>query len=115
MIAFLNRSFGRAMDPLLCASLALLHRRHAERISPRDVAEKYFAECERQTRAQHFVLPRALEDLRRDSPQTISWHSRALSVAKFPANARARVTLFQVQPAAPTVVMLHALMSVSDT
>jgi pimeloyl-ACP methyl ester carboxylesterase len=59
-------------------------------------------------------LPPELEDFRTDAPHTISWRSQALSVAKFPVNGRVRVTLFQVQPAAPTVIMLHALMSVSD-
>ena len=103
------------MDPLLCAFLALLHRRHAGRISSREAAEQYVALCERQSRQQHFALPADLEDFCMDAPSsTISWHSHAFSVERFPANSRVRVILFPVQPEAPTVVMLHALMSVSD-
>ncbi|HEY3662752.1 MAG TPA: alpha/beta hydrolase family protein [Chthoniobacterales bacterium] len=44
----------------------------------------------------------------------MSWHSRALSAAAFPSNGRARVVLFGRRPGAPTVIMLHALMSASD-
>ena len=110
----LHRGFGLAVDQILCGGLALLHRRQAERISPREAVEKYFANCERQTRAEHFSLPPALEELREDAPGTISWRSRAGSNLQFPRNARVRVVLFTVEAKAPTVVMLHALMSASD-
>ena len=109
-----HRGFGLAVDQLLCGSLALLHRRHAQRVSTRDAAEKYFAACESQTRAQHFALPPALEDFRRDVPDTISWRSPAHSVARFPMNGRVTVRLFPVRREAPTVIMLHSLMSASD-
>jgi pimeloyl-ACP methyl ester carboxylesterase len=112
--SLLHRGFGLAVDQLLCGSLALLHRRHAERVSSRDAAEKYFAVCDQQTRAQHFVLPPALEDFRRDGPDLISWQSPAHSVARFPMNGRVSVRLFPVRREAPTVVMLHSLMSASD-
>lgn len=114
MRALLHRGFGLAVDQVLCGSLALLHRRHAERVSSRDAAEKYFAECERLTRAQYFALPAAMEDFREETPDIIGWRSPAQSAAGFPVNGRARVTLFRVRPEAPTVVMLHALMSASD-
>ena len=109
-----HRGFGLAVDQLLCGSLALLHRRHAQRVSTRDAAEKYFAACENQTRVQHFALPPALEDFRRDGPDAISWRSPAHSVARFPMNGRASVRLFPVRREAPTVIMLHSLMSASD-
>jgi pimeloyl-ACP methyl ester carboxylesterase len=114
MISFLNRSFGLVIDSLLCSSLALLHRRHAGQISSREMVEKYLAECESRTRAQHFAVPSEPEDFRQETSNTISWRSSALSVTRFPVNGRASTTLFQVQPEAPTVIMLHALMSVSD-
>lgn len=115
MIALLNRGFGLAVDQVLCGTLAILHRRHAGRVPTRDAVENYFSICERQTRAEHFVLPDAMEDFREEMPGTISWHSPASSVAEFPENGRARVILYRVCPDAPTVIMLHALMSVSDT
>jgi pimeloyl-ACP methyl ester carboxylesterase len=114
MRAILHRGFGLAVDQLLCGSLALLHRRHAQRVSTRAEAEKYFAACDNQTRAQHFALPPALEDFRRDGPDTISWRSPAHSVARFPMNGRVSVRLFPVRREAPTVIMLHSLMSASD-
>jgi pimeloyl-ACP methyl ester carboxylesterase len=112
--AVLHRSLGLAVDGLLCGGLALLHRRHAERTSPREEAEKYFADCERQTRAEHFALPTTLEDLAEEAPNVMSWQSRALSSAQFPVNGRVRVVLSPAEPTAPTIVMLHALMSASD-
>ena len=56
-----------------------------------------------------------MEDFRREGPDTISWRSPARSVASFPMNGRVRVTLFPVRREAPTVIILHALMSASDT
>lgn len=114
MKSFLHRSFGLAVDQVLCGTLALLHHRHAGRVSTRDAAEKYFAACERQTRAEHFALPPTMEDFRELAPDTITWRSPGASVAEFPVNGRARVVLYRVRPDAPTVIMLHALMSVSD-
>src|ERR1051325_5871801 len=114
MRELLNRSFGLAVDQLLCGSLALLHRRHAQRVSTREAAEEYFATCDRQTRAQHFALPATLEDFRRERRDTISWRSPAQSVARFPMNGRVTVRLFPVRREAPTVILLHSRMSASD-
>jgi pimeloyl-ACP methyl ester carboxylesterase len=112
--ALLHRGFGLAVDQLLCGSLAMLHRRHAGRISTREAAEEYFAACETQTRAQHFALPAEMDDFREDAPGWISWRSAALSAASFPMNSRVRAALFRARPEAPTVILLHALMSASD-
>ncbi|MGH8094255.1 MAG: alpha/beta fold hydrolase [Chthoniobacterales bacterium] len=113
MRALLHRGFGLAVDQMLCGALAILHCRHARRVSTRAAAEKYFVACERQTRAEHFALPSAMEDFRELAPDTISWRSPAVSVAEFPGNGRARAILYRVQTDGPTVIMLHALMSVS--
>ena len=113
MKSFLHRGLGLGVDQVLCGTLALLHRRHAGRVSTRDAAEKYFVACERQTRAEHFALPSVMDDCREEAPDTISWSSPAASAAEFPVNGRARAVLYRVRPDAPTVIMLHALMSVS--
>ena len=55
-----------------------------------------------------------MEDFRAEGEEIINWSSPAESVATFPMNGRAQVALFRVRPDAPTVVMLHALMSASD-
>ena len=114
MNSLLHRNFGLAVDQLLCATMAILHRRHARRISTRDAVEKYLLACERQTRAQHFALPAVMADLHEEAPNVISWSSPAASAAEFPVNGRARVILYRVSPGAPTVIMLHALMSASS-
>jgi len=112
MKSLLHRGLGLAIDQVLCGILAILHWRHARRVSTRDAAEKYLSACERQTRAEYFALPARMEDLLEETPGTISWRSPAASVAEFPVNGRARAILYRVRPAAPTVIMLHALMSV---
>jgi len=112
--ALLHRGLGLAFDQLLCGSLALLHRRHAQRVSPLEAAERYFSECERFTRQAYFTPPAALEDFRAESADLISWRSPGGSDGLFPNNQRARVALFRTRPEAPTVIMLHALMSASD-
>ena len=114
MITLLHRGLGHTVDLLLCASLAVMHRRHARRVSTREEAENYVAACERQTRAEHFAVPQSMEDFRQEAPDTISWRSSARSVGSFPVNGRVRATLFMVRREAPTVVFLHSLMSVSD-
>jgi pimeloyl-ACP methyl ester carboxylesterase len=110
----LHRGFGLAVDHVLCGSLALLHRRHAGRVSNREAAERYFAGCERLTRPQYFALPETMENFRRPAPDILSWRSPALSAASFPSNETARVTLYCVRRDGPTIIMLHALMSASD-
>ena len=114
MKALLHRGLGLAFDQLLCGSLALMHRRNAQRVSPLEAAERYFAECERFTREAYFAPPAAPEDFLAESADTISWRSPGGSDGLFPNNQRARVALFRTQPEAPTVIMLHALMSASD-
>jgi len=61
MRSLLHRGFGLAVDQVLCGTLAILHRRHAGRVTTRDAAEKYFSACERQTRAEYFALPPGME------------------------------------------------------
>ena len=96
MKTLLHRGFGLAVDHVLCGSLALLHRRHARRVSSREAAERYFAECERLTRAQYFVLPATMENFHMDGPNVVSWRSPSLSAASFPMNETARVNLYRV-------------------
>ena len=110
----LHRGFGVAVDQALCTALALMHRRHARRTSSREAAEEYFARCERQTRTDHFALPSEMDDFMEEAPGVISWRSEARANQEFQANARARVVLSTVRRDAPTVIMLHALMSASD-
>src|SRR5689334_10486547 len=103
-----DRSFGWGMDQLICTFLALLHQRHARGINAREVVEGYVTACERQSRAEHFAVPPAMENFQMDGAGVISWDSPALSTGRFPVNGRAQATVFVVRPEAPTVIMLHA-------
>jgi pimeloyl-ACP methyl ester carboxylesterase len=53
-----------------------------------------------------------MKDIRLDATDGISWESPIET--DFAPNARARALLFRVRNDAPTVIMLHALMSASD-
>jgi pimeloyl-ACP methyl ester carboxylesterase len=110
-----HRGIGLAVDHLLCGSLALLHLRHAHRASNRHAVEQYLEECEGRTRAEHFGISERMRGFRRETPDVVTWESPAKFNSLFPANSRASAKLFRVDPAAPTVIMLHALMSASDT
>ena len=80
MLTFLHRGLGLSVDLLLCSSLAVMRRRHAQRVSTRDEMENYVAAGERQTRAEHFALPERMGDFRQETPDSISWQSPASSV-----------------------------------
>src|SRR5436190_12216703 len=114
MKSLVHRGFGLVVDQILCGTMAVLHRRHARRLSTRVAVEKYIATCEGLTRAQYFAPPATLENFCHEKPDIISWSSAAASVDRFPVNGRARVILYRVSPGAPTVIMLHALMSASS-
>src|SRR6266850_1786341 len=98
MKALLHRGFGLAVDQLLCGTMAVLHRRHAGRVSTRDAVEKYITACEGLTRAQYFAVPVMLENFRHEAPDLISWSSPAASAARFPVNGRVRVALYRPHP-----------------
>src|SRR3954454_17697299 len=115
MRSLLHRGLGFAVDRVLCGSMALVHQRHAGRISTRETFERYIAACELQTRAEYFAVPSAMADYRTEPNDEISWRSDAVCIREFPSNGRARAVLFRVTKTASTVIMLHALMSASDT
>ena len=115
MKSLVHRGFGLVVDQILCGTMAVLHRRHARGLSTRVAVEKYIATCEGLTRAQYFAPPATLENFCHEKPDIISWSSAAASVDRFPVNGRARVTLRRQLLRAPTVIMLHSLMSASDT
>jgi hypothetical protein len=114
MKSLLHRGVGLTVDRLLCGTMALLHLRHARRTSTREKVEEYLAACEGLTRAQYFALPAELENFRQVTPDSISWSSSALSVTEFPSNGRVCVRLYRTRAGAPTIIILHSLMSASD-
>ncbi len=112
MSAF-RRHWARVTDASTCALLNLAqwrHRRHA--VSLADL-EAYLAACEPLDRPAYYAAP-PLEPLA-ESPRHLRWPSPRVS--GFAANDTASALLFPGPRGwrAPTVLILHALMSVNDT
>lgn len=119
---------ARGIDSLLCASINWLHRRHPLNGDSREQMERYLTACERLSPQEYYVLPQPNgSDGRPDSTQigngkqasemtTLSWRSPIKT--DFPANNTAHANFFRTDARkwteAPTVFLLHALMSSSQ-
>ena len=123
-------SFGStAIDSILCASINWLHRRHPLNAQNRQEMEHYLTACERLSPQEYYVTPRAngsnggpdsklaVDGMRDGGMTTLSWRSPIKTA--FEANNIARADLFRTHARnwteAPTVFLLHALMSSSPT
>jgi 1-acyl-sn-glycerol-3-phosphate acyltransferase len=113
-ISIISRSRAIVADSLMCASMNLVQSRHRLPARSRDEMESYVAECEKLTVHDYYAAP-ADADLASafGSGPTITWRSPIET--KFSANNVARVDLFPCAQgwSAPTVLILHALMSAS--
>jgi 1-acyl-sn-glycerol-3-phosphate acyltransferase len=124
------RSFtSNTVDSLLCASINWLHRRHPLTGHSRQEMERYLTACERLTPQEYYVPPQkiggngasdskpAVNGMRDSRVATLSWRSPIETA--FAANNTARVDFFRTDArkwtGAPTVFLLHALMSSSPT
>jgi 1-acyl-sn-glycerol-3-phosphate acyltransferase len=111
----LQRATAATVDFAMCASMNLLQSRHRLHARSREEMERYVSDCERLTvhdyyAATHDVdLARAFDN--GATPRILQWRSPLET--KFPANNIARVDLFPCSRGwkAPSVLMLHALMS----
>lgn len=124
-----HRFAAKGLDSLLCASINWLHRRHPLNGRSRQEMERYLATCERLSPQEYYVLPETngSNDVCDSKPAingsdgsrmaALSWRSPIKT--DFPANDIARVDFFRSHastwPEAPTVLLLHALMSSSTT
>jgi len=117
------------LDSLLCVSINWLHRRHPLNGHSRQEMERYLATCERLSPQQYYVLPEAngsnsasdskpaINGTHNSRMAALSWCSPIKT--EFPANDIARVDFFRTAAStwtkAPTMFLLHALMSSSAT
>jgi 1-acyl-sn-glycerol-3-phosphate acyltransferase len=124
-----HRFAARGLDSLLCASINWLHRRHPLNGHSRQEMERYLTACERLSPQEYYVLPEAngcngacdlkpaINGPHNSGMAALSWRSPIKT--DFPANDTARVDFFRSHastwPEAPTVLLLHALMSSSTT
>jgi 1-acyl-sn-glycerol-3-phosphate acyltransferase len=108
----LRRFAAAGVDALMCASMNLLQSRHRLNARSREEMEHYIAECEKLTVHDYYSPPHNVDLAGAlGNVAALTWHSPINT--KFPANNVARVDLFPSARgwSAPTVLMLHALMS----
>ena len=125
----LRRASAKIVDSLLCASINWLHRRHPLNGHSRQEMERYLTACERLSPQEYYVPPQAIgsnsgsdskptvNGMRDSGMATLSWRSPIETA--FTANNTARTDFFRTDArtwtGAPTVFLLHALMSSSPT
>jgi len=112
----LGRFAASGVDLLMCASINLLQSRHRLHARSRDEMARYVSACEKLTAKNFYAVPNGAEITSAigDRPgPTITWRSPIIT--NFPANNVARADFFPCPRGwnAPTVLMLHALMSAS--
>jgi len=113
--ARLQRLASGMIDALICGSLNLLHTRHRLNGRGREEMERYVAECERLTPQEYYAAPYEpnLAKTLVNGHATMAWNSPIRT--HFAANNIAHAEFFQCAQGirAPTVLLLHALMSTS--
>jgi 1-acyl-sn-glycerol-3-phosphate acyltransferase len=112
-----HRVAASGIDGFLCASINLLHTRHRLNGHSREEMERYVEECERLNAQQYYASPRNnnLVEALKNGRATVDWPSPIET--QFAANNIARADFFPSKSGrgAPTVLILHALMSTSPT
>lgn len=108
----LRRPWARVTDASTCTLLNLAQWRHRRRASKIGELEPYLAACEPLSRAQFYAAPELVP--REESERHLRWitpHPSGLA-----SNDVASALLFPCDRgwSAPTVLLLHALMSVND-
>jgi 1-acyl-sn-glycerol-3-phosphate acyltransferase len=111
---FLQRAAASTLDFGMCAAMNLLQSRHRLNGTSAAEMERYVVECEKLTAHEYYSAPEDVDlarGVRDGNPATITWRSPIET--KFGRNNSARADFFWSPrgKSAPTVIMLHALMS----
>jgi hypothetical protein len=111
---FLKRRMDSALDLVMCGMMNGLMMRHHLPLGSRAALEEYINECESLTPEQ-FYNASASDITFQNGGATLRWLSPVRT--PFPENNYTHVDLYPCERGwtAPTVLMLHALMSTSDT
>jgi 1-acyl-sn-glycerol-3-phosphate acyltransferase len=111
----LQRMTAATVDSFLCASINFIHTRHRLHGHSRAQMERYVEECEHLNAHQYYASPhdKNLVEALKNGHATITWRSPIET--QFPANNVACADFFPSGGGrdAPTVLILHALMSTS--
>ena len=110
----LRRFSATGIDLAVCASMNLLQSRHRLNGGSAEEMERYVVECEKLTAQEYYAATGDVDLVRTtgsENGSTITWRSSIQT--KFPRNNTARADFFSCARgrSAPTVFMLHALMS----
>ncbi len=110
----LRRAAATAVDFAMCASMNLLQSRHRLNGRSAEAMERYVAECEKLTPHEYYAAPKDVDlvaAIQSGNGSSLTWRSPIET--GFPRNNVARADFFPSgrRQAAPTVIMLHALMS----
>lgn len=110
----MSRLVAHAMDAVMCVLMNRLQWRLRADVCTLAEFEAYLAANEPLTREQYYAAPPAPISHLPSSLSQLEWPSPISS--GYPENDHARVLWFvgPVGPAAPTAIVLHALMSASD-
>ena len=110
-----HRFAASGIDAFLCASINFLHARHRLNGGSREEMQRYVEKCERLTADQYYAASHDdnLAEALGGGHRTITWRSPIET--QFPANNIACADFFPSERGciAPTVFILHALMSTS--
>ena len=108
----IRRFSANAVDSVICTSMNLLQSRHRLHARSREEMQRYLAECEKLTAHEYYAAP-SNGDLAGaiGNGTSVTWPSPIET--KFPVNNIARADLFRSARgwSAPTIFILHALMS----
>jgi len=115
----IDRPVALALDFGMCLAMNAVQWRHQLHSGSREALEKYIVECEALTREEFYAVPEAgscpVPVHPPSGPTYLSWSSPIQT--PYPENNQTHVDLFPGAAgwSAPTVILLHALMSTSDT
>jgi len=110
----LHRAAATAVDFAMCASMNLLQSRHRLNGRSAEAMERYVTECEKLTPHEYYAAPKDVDlvaAIQSGNGSSLTWRSPIET--EFSRNNVARADFFPSGrgKAAPTVIMLHALMS----
>jgi len=111
-MTFLRRPWARVTDASTCALLNLAQWRHRHHATTRDELETYLTTCAPLTRNEFYAAP-PLEPVE-ESPHHLVWPTPHTSGLDHNDRASAWLQPCDRGWSAPTVLILHALMSVND-
>jgi 1-acyl-sn-glycerol-3-phosphate acyltransferase len=122
----MRHATATAIDSVICTSMNMLHRRHRLNGSSREEMEHYVARCERLTAEEYYAVvsrSHGIDPINSRGPNdgqtghsritTLTWRSPIET--QFAENNVASADFFQCEQgiSAPTVFLLHSLMSAS--